>query len=434
MNISIFGLGYVGAVTAGCLARRGHRVIGCDIQASKVDAINRGISPIREPGLDTLLADVHQQKLIAATQDVEKAVENSSISLVCVGTPSRSDGSVNTEYLESVSQHIAGAVARLKRQHTMVIRSTVLPDLLDSRILRPLAMQAASWLHICTNPEFLREGTALDDFDRPPMIIVGERQPGDGDELVRMYQGLDAPLYRMGIKEAALVKYASNMFHALKIVFGNEIGALCQAASIDSHEVMNVFCADNQLNISPRYLRPGFAYGGSCLPKDLRAILHFGRMKNVATPVLSAIELSNRSHIERCIQAILDTRARRIAMLGLSFKENTDDLRESPTIEIVERLIGKGLQVLIHDQDVAAGQLFGGNLTFVQQHLPHVATLMRDTPEEVIRSSDTIVISKPSHCYADIAQLVSRNQTVVDVVRFLKPAEFTACHYVGLSG
>lgn len=435
MNISLFGLGYVGAVTAGCLGQRGHAVIGCDIQANKVDAINNGKSPVHEPGLDALIAEAHRKGLIAATHDAEDAVAKSSISLVCVGTPSRPDGSVNAEYLEAVIRQIACAVRRLKRPHTVVIRSTILPDVLESQVLRlPEVAEASPWLRLCTNPEFLREGTAIADFDEPPMIVIGERQPGDGDELARIYEGIAAPVYRLGIREASLVKYASNIFHALKIVFGNEIGALCQAAGIDSHEVMNVFCADKQLNISPRYLRPGFAYGGSCLPKDLRATMQFGRMRNVATPMLSGIELSNKNHIERCIDAILATGSRRVAILGLSFKNDTDDLRESPTVEIVERLIGKGLQVTVYDDDVLTSRLFGSNLTFIQQHLPHIASLMHGTLQEAVESNPLVVLAKPLPKYIEAIASLRSDQTLVDLVRAVRPSDPHEYRYTGLVG
>jgi len=438
MDVSVLGLGYVGTVCSACLARRGHKVIGCDVQAHKVDAINSGSTLIEEPGLDVLIKDGCETGRLRATTNLADAIESSSLTLVCVGTPSKSNGRIDLRYLESICDDVGRVVGRRGRTHSVAFRSTALPSAMEREIIPRLIGAAGpsgrELLRICVNPEFLREGTAIADFESPPMVLIGEQKPGDADLLVELYEGIDAPTWRVGIKEAFMVKYASNVFHALKIVFGNEIGRLCQADGIDSHVVMDVFCRDRQLNISDRYLKPGYPYGGSCLPKDLRALLSRAQENDLELPLLSAVGLSNDSHIRRCVQAVLDVGAKRVGVLGLSFKDNTDDLRESPTVEIVERLLGKGLELTIHDKDVSAARIFGSNLTFVQQRLPHVAALMRSTPQEVIEDAEVVVLAKASALYADVEKLLRKDQTFVDLVRFFEPGEFKACRYVGLVG
>jgi GDP-mannose 6-dehydrogenase len=436
LKIAIFGLGYVGTVTAACLSKAGHTVIGCDVQGDKVAALNNFVSPVQEPGLHELIAGAKGTGRLSGTMDVMEAVSGSQISFVCVGTPSDEHGNVNTRYLVSACREIGESVRRLNRTHTVVIRSTVLPEQLLNDVVPCLieAGQDSDLLRICGHPEFLREGTAIRDFDDPPMIVVGERRPGDGDDLVELYRDSKAPLFRLGLKEASMIKYSCNIFHALKVVFGNEIGQLCQAMGVDSHQVMRVFCQDRQLNISPAYLVPGGPFGGSCLPKDLRAALAFGRKMHVDSRLLTSIAESNRLHIERCIDAILSTKQQNIGVLGVSFKPDTDDLRESPTVEIIERLVGKGKHIVLHDEEVASNRIFGSNLTYIRQHLPHLATLMRDDPDQVIRESTTVVIAKSSKGYAHAANTMRAEQTLVDLVRLVNPGEFKACRLIGLVG
>jgi GDP-mannose 6-dehydrogenase len=438
MDISIIGLGYVGTVTAACLSQRGHRVIGCDVQVHKVDAFNNGISTVLESGVPELLNEAHKSGNLIATTETDEAVQNSALSLVCVGTPSEDNGSINLSHLKNVCKQIGESVRGINRVHTLAIRSTVLPDSLEREVLPQLyeSIQGGSdrSLRVCVNPEFLREGSGVDDFNNPPLTIIGEMDSGAGDALVELYEGFAEPIFRLGVKEALMVKYASNLFHALKIIFSNEIGALCQSMGIDSHEVMKVFCEDRRLNISHRYLKPGYAYGGSCLPKDLRAILYAGKRRNVDTEVLAAIQRSNLSHIEKCVHTVVSNRARRIAVLGLSFKEGTDDLRESPTVEIVERLIGKGLKVKIHDKDVSANKIFGSNLTFIQKHLPHLASLMTSTLEKTICDTELVLLTKPSENYIRLSEFLKPDQILVDLVRFFSPKDFTACNYISLTG
>ncbi len=436
MDIAIFGLGYVGTVCAACLAGREHRVVGCDVQDQKVDCVNAGRSPIAEPGLGELIRRVRDSGLLSACTDPAAAVAGAEVSLVCVGTPSMPTGEIDLDCLLGVCRQIAEAVAgnASAKPHTLAIRSTVLPTAIIEHVLPLLTEIAGQRIRLCVNPEFLREGSAIADFNHPPMVVIGEANPGDGDALAEMYNGIDAPLFRMGLGEAVMVKYASNAFHATKIVFANEIGRLCQAADVDSHQVMDVFCRDEQLNISPRYLRPGQAFGGSCLPKDLRAMTHLAKQRDVDAPLLASIGRSNELHIHRCVEAVLGTGQRNVAVLGLSFKDDTDDLRESPTVEIVERLIGKGMSVRIHDKDVAAGELVGANLTFTRQHLPHLASLLEPTVEKTIENADVIVVAKSSGLYRNVANLVRPDQILIDLVRLFDPPTFKACRYIGLVG
>lgn len=435
MNISIFGLGYVGSVCAGCLSGRGHQVTACDVQRSKVDAINAGVSPICEPGLEALIRAGRETGRLVATTDTRQALAKSELSLLCVGTPSRSDGSVDTSSLERVCQDIRDAVKASGVPHTVVVRSTVAPDAFHARLL-PLLTEGGTdgLVRVCCNPEFLRESTAVSDFENPPLIVIGEHRPGNGDRLVAMYEGYAAPLRRMAISEALMVKYASNAFHALKIAFANEIGSLCQALEADSHEVMSAFCEERQLNISHRYLKPGGAFGGSCLPKDLRALQALGRSAQVNTPLLSAASESNRQLIERSIAAIVASGLKRVGFLGLSFKDDTDDLRESPTLEIVERLVGKGFAVSIHDKDVASSRIFGSNLGYVDQHVPHLASLLRPTMDEVLAGSDLVVLAKPSQVYRGVAERLRPGQQLLDLIRFLPRNGAEVANVRGLVG
>jgi GDP-mannose 6-dehydrogenase len=413
-------------------------VIGCDPQVPKVDSINGGHTPIEEPGLAERVARAQGAGLLSATTDSREAVRQSEVSLVCVGTPSDADGDMDLTAVRAACQQIGSVIGELRRPHTVAIRSTLLPHAVRETVI-PTLMEAAgagngSLLRICVNPEFLREGSAVQDFIKPPMIVIGEQEPGSADALVELYEGINAPIFRVGIPEAMMVKYSSNIFHALKVIFANEIGAICQREGIDSHQVMDIFCRDTQLNISARYLRPGNPYGGSCLPKDLRALLARGRALNVETPVLSGISRSRHLHVERCVKAVLATGEKRLGVLGLSFKNKTDDLRESPTVEIVERLIGKGIDVAIHDNDITTARLFGANLSYVQQHLPHLATLMRPSAKEVIEHGGAVLLAKRSDEYANISTHLKEGQVLIDLVRFIDPRHLTACQYVSLVG
>src|SRR5437762_1221103 len=346
MRVSVFGLGYVGSVSAASFAADGHQVVGVDINRDKVAALNAGRSPIVEPGLDALIAKGVAEGCLRATSDTEEAVTASEVSLLCVGTPSRRNGSLDLSYLERVTSEVGAALRKKSGYHVVVVRSTVLPGTTNERVI-PLLEQASGKPYgegfgVSVNPEFLREGTALKDFRKPPMTLVGHNHAADASGTIALYQSIDATLVSTSIRVAEMLKYTCNAWHALKICFANEIGNLCKQLDMDSHQVMDIFCRDEKLNLSPAYLKPGFAFGGSCLPKDVRALIHRGRQADLETPVLSAVLESNQRQIARAYELVAATGKRRVGVLGMAFKAGTNDLRESPVVSLVERLIGKG--------------------------------------------------------------------------------------------
>ena len=365
MRIGVFGMGYVGAVTSACFAEMGHEVIGVDVDASKVDAINAGQSPVVEEDLPELIAAMVQTGRLRATTDAGDAVSNSDIAIICVGTPSMPDGALDTTYVERVSNQIGAALKARDGFYLVVVRSTVLPGTVEGVVRPALAAEsgkkAGEDIGLCFHPEFLREGSSLKDFREPPKIVIGATDDKAGDVLASLYEGFDAPLIRTSIRVAEMVKYTDNTWHALKVAFGNEIGVLCKSLGLDSHEVMDIFCQDRKLNISPAYLKPGYAYGGSCLPKDLKALTHAARSRHLDLPVLYNIQASNQNHVQRAVDAVLSMKGRNVGMVGLSFKRGTDDLRESPLVELAERLIGKGYKLKIYDENVLISRLRGGN-------------------------------------------------------------------------
>ena len=420
MKIAIFGLGYVGSVSAACLADAGHDIIGVDVDPHKLSLIRGGRAPVSEPGLDDLLARMVADGRLAVTDDTAAAVQQSDLSLVCVGTPSRRNGSLDTTFLERVIGQIGAALAQGSAYHVVAIRSTVLPGVVASRLMPLLedasGRRAGDDLGMCVNPEFLREGSAIRDFRRPPFTIIGATDRRAGDVLEAMYAHLESPVHRVLPDEASMVKYASNAFHAVKVAFANEIGAVCQQLSIDGATVMRIFSEDRDLNISPRYLRPGFGFGGSCLPKDLRAMVHLTRELDVVGPLLGNVLASNDAHIQRTVDAVLGLRQRRVALLGLSFKVGSDDLRESPFVRLAESLIGKGIQLRIYDPDVAIGDVFGRNRAYIEEHLPHVGQLVSTDLANVITSSDVIIVAKRLAESAELPALIAPHQTVIDLV------------------
>ncbi len=387
LTISIFGLGYVGVVTAACLAKDGHRIIGVDVSTHKVELLNAGQSPIIEEHIEDLIRAGRKSGRLTATTDAAKAIAESDLVIICVGTPSASNGSLSTKYLESVLDQIGPLLAGRERPLPIVLRSTMLPGTMRSlavpRLEAATGAPAGRYFEAIFHPEFLREGSSVADFYDPPKIVVGERAAGTADLLLELYRGFTAPVFRIGYEAAEMVKYCDNIFHALKITFANEIGQFCQTLDIDSREVMEVFCADTKLNLSPKYLRPGFAFGGSCLPKDLRAFLHAARQRDVATPMLAGILPSNKGQIERAAEQILATGARKVGIWGLAFKPGTDDLRESPLVTLAELLSGKGVELKIHDEFVQVTRLVGGNKAFIEQTLPHLARLLISAPADL---------------------------------------------------
>jgi GDP-mannose 6-dehydrogenase len=436
-RVAVFGLGYVGSVSAACLASRGHSVIGVDIRSEKVDMINQGRSPVVEERLGDLIAEQVAAGRLCATTDSARAVANTDIALVCVGTPSASNGSLLTGFLERVSEVIGAALAGHRERYTVVVRSTMLPTTCEQIVLPRLqeasGRRAGEDFGLAVNPEFLREGSSVSDFFDPPKVVIGQFDEASGDAVADLYKGLPGPVYRVPISVAEMVKYADNSFHALKAGFANEMGAVCKALGLDSHAVMDIFMADTQLNISPAYLRPGFAFGGSCLPKDLRALVHRARRADVPVPILESVGPSNEGQIERAFKIIEATGKRRVGLLGLAFKPGTDDLRESPLVALAERLLGRGFELLIHDPQVAVSRLLGANRAYAEQRIPHLSRFIANSPSEVVSHAEVCVVGAADpEAIAALRRLDGR--IVVDLVRFPGSADYEDDpRYIGIS-
>ena len=420
MKLSLFGLGYVGCVSAACLARV-MPVVGVDVNVTKVEIINAGRSPIVEPGVAELIFEMVSENRLRATTDSRAAVLDSQISLVCVGTPSNPNGSLDLRYVERVCQEIAEALREKQEQHVVVIRSTLLPGTVEQLIVPTLEKHSGKRVgvdfDVCINPEFLREGTSLKDFYSPPFTLIGADSETVAAKVAQLYAGIDAPLFVTALKTAEMVKYTSNCFHGLKVSFANEIGNICKAVGVDSHEVMKIFCEDTKLNISSYYLNPGFAFGGSCLPKDLRALNYRAKELDVETPVLSSILPSNRLQIERAVEMVARTGRKRIGILGFSFKAGTDDLRESPMVTLIETLSGKGFQLALYDRDVSVARLVGANKEYIEREIPHISKLMRSSVQEVLAESDVVIIGNKGEEFREIDSKLRSDQVVVDLVR-----------------
>lgn len=421
MRISIFGIGYVGCVSAACFAHAGHDVIGVDVNPTKVDIINSGKSPIVEPQMNELIHDVVKAGKLRATTDSLEAVKASDISLVCVGTPSKPNGSLDLGHVARVCEEIGAALATKDTHHTVVIRSTMLPGSIESvaqpALEKTSRKKAGKDFGVCVNPEFLREGTSVKDFYAPPFTLIGADDEETANIVQGLYSNIDAPVFTTTIKTAEMVKYVCNCFHALKVSFANEIGNVCKALELDSHEVMKVFCADTKLNLSPYYLKPGFAFGGSCLPKDLRAVSYKAKELDVEVPLLSAIITTNKLQVEKALDMVLSTGNKQVGVLGFSFKAGTDDLRESPMVTLIETLLGKGLDLVIYDRDVSLARLFGSNKAYIEEEIPHIAKLMRGSIDEVLDAANTIVIGNRSEEFRQIESRLRPGQTVIDLVR-----------------
>jgi GDP-mannose 6-dehydrogenase len=421
MKLSVFGLGYVGCVSAACFAKEGHEVVGVDVNATKVGIINGGQSPIVEAGIGELIGEMVGAGRLRATTDSARAVADSDLSLVCVGTPSNTNGSLDLTYVTRVCEEIGAALKQKTAPHVVVIRSTMLPGTIETVVVPVLETHSGKTagrdFGVCINPEFLREGTSLKDFYAPPFTLIGADEETAAARVRQLYAGLDAPLFVTEIKTAEMVKYVCNCFHALKVSFANEVGKICKGLSIDSHEVMNVFCQDTKLNLSAYYLKPGFAFGGSCLPKDLRAINYKAKELDVETPVLAAILPSNRLQIERAVEMVLRAGKKRIGVLGFSFKAGTDDLRESPMVTLIETLIGKGLQLAIYDRDVSLARLFGANKEYIEREIPHIAQLMRGSIAEVVAHAEVLIIGNKAAEFRAIEAQLRADQQVIDLVR-----------------
>ena len=421
MNVSVFGLGYVGAVSAGILAHEGHRVIGVDPNETKIELINAGTSPIIEPHIGELIAHSVSAGRLSATDDAFRAVHETDISLVCVGTPSRHNGDLDLSFLRRVSEEIGAAIGQKESFHVVVIRSTMLPGTMREVVIPALTAASGKTLGagfgVCMNPEFLREGSAVDDYRNPPKIVIGESDLKSGDRLIELYKALEAPLVRTDIATAEMVKYADNTWHAVKVVFANEIGTFCKAMGIDSHKVMDIFCQDTKLNLSPYYMRPGFAFGGSCLPKDIRALTHKAKMNDLHLPLLNSILPSNDAQIARGIDMVIKAGSKKVGVLGFSFKAGTDDLRESPIVTMIEYLIGKGYDLRLYDKNVNLAKLVGANREYILNLIPHISRLMVDSIQDVMDHADVLVVGNNSTEFADLLSQTGDGQLVIDLVR-----------------
>jgi len=421
LAVSVFGLGYVGCVSAACLAARGHQVVGVDANPGKVEFLRRGQSPIVEERIGELTAEVVRDGRLTVSDDPARAVHASDVSIVCVGTPSGAGGRLSTRYLERVSEQIGQALAGKVGWHVVVYRSTMVPGTCQKTLVPILERASGKRVGIdfgvCVNPEYLREGTSVWDFENPPKTVVGESDARSGSAVISLYDGLKAPCFRVPISVAEMTKYVDNSFHALKVTFGNEIGALCAQLGLDSHQVMDIFLSDTKLNISPAYLRPGFAFGGSCLPKDVRALTHTARAHDLELPVLANIMVSNEMQIRRVVDNILAVGRRKIGIFGLAFKSGTDDLRESPMVELAERLIGKGYDVLIYDANVELSRLLGGNRAYLEDRLPHISQLLTGEIEAVLHHGEVFIAGTKEPAVVNAIDGLDEDRIVFDLVR-----------------
>src|SRR3989441_1743152 len=421
MRVSVFGLGYVGSVSGASFAADGHEVIGVDVNADKVATVNAGRSPIVEPGLDDLLQRAVSEGRLRATTSTADAIADSDVSLLCVGTPSRKNGSLDLTYLERVSEQIGAALKSKAIYHVVVVRSTVLPGTTHEKVIPALERESGKkygdGFGVSVNPEFLREGTALKDFRKPPLTLVGHNHAADASGTIALYQAIDAPLVSTSIRVAEMMKYTSNAWHALKVCFANEIGNLCKRVGVDSHEVMDIFCRDEKLNLSAYYLKPGFAFGGSCLPKDVRALQYRAKEVDVELPGISQILPSNRQQIQIALEQVLETGRKKIGLLGFSFKAGSDDLRESPMVILAEALLGKGISLKIYDKNVSLAKLVGANKEYIEKQIPHLSSLLCNTIDEVIAGSELIVVGNQAPEFGEALTQCRADQIILDLVR-----------------
>jgi len=441
LKISVFGLGYVGCVSAACLAKVGHEVIGVDVNPVKVDLMNEGKSPIVEKDIGEILYNAVKSNDYApgkleATTDTERAVLESDISLICVGTPSNENGSLKLDYVRRCANDIGLGIAKKSGYHLVVARSTMLPGSVQDVILKELEVASRKRVGedfgVAMNPEFLRESTSVFDFFNPPMTVIGQYDEKSGNLLEKMYHFLDAPLEKTDIKTAEMMKYACNCFHAAKVTFANEIGGICKSIGVDSHKVMEIFCMDDKLNLSSYYLKPGFAFGGSCLPKDLRALNYKAKSNDVDVPLLASIIASNKVQIDRVIGKIVQMGVKKVGFVGLSFKAGTDDLRESPLVILVESLIGKGFDIKIFDRNVSLARLVGANKDYIEKEIPHISKLMTSEINDIVQHSDLIVIGNKAEEASQVLKQVSNETKIYDLVRVSESLDGLSDGYEGI--
>ena len=421
MKVSVFGLGYVGSVSAASFAADGHTVVGVDVNPDKVASINDGRSPIVERGLDELIETSVASGALRATTSTDEAVHATDLSLLCVGTPSRKNGSLDLSYLERVCEQVGSALQTKDGYHVVVVRSTVLPGTTHEVVIPALEKASGkkygTGFGVTVNPEFLREGTAIHDFRNPPLTLVGHNYTSDAAPTEALYSRVQAPLVTTNIRTAEMMKYACNTWHALKVCFANEIGNLCKRVQIDSHEVMDIFCRDDKLNLSAYYMKPGFAFGGSCLPKDVRALQYRAKEIDLEMPVIQSILGSNQLQIQHALEQIMESGKKRVGLLGFSFKAGTDDLRESPIVILAEALLGKGYNLRIYDKNVSLARLVGANKEYINRQIPHLSSLLCDSIDEVIDNSDVIVVGNAAPEFSDALKRTRPDQVIVDLVR-----------------
>jgi GDP-mannose 6-dehydrogenase len=437
MIISVVGMGYVGVVSAACLAKEGHTVIGVDSYKNKVDIINSGKSPIVEEKIDDLVAEGVVKGKLSATLDIFQAVSKSDLVFVCVGTPARENGRIDLKYIKKVSAEIGSALRNKNERISVALRSTIFPGTMQNVVI-PIMEEssgktAGKDFDLCFNPEFMREGSSVFDFYNPPKTIVGEYIHGNGDRLVEIFSGFTSEkLFKTDLQTAEMVKYVDNLYHALKISFSNEIGLVSKKLGIDSHEIMNIFCSDTKLNLSPKYFKPGYAFGGSCLPKDLKAFVYESKLLDLDLPLIRSIQQSNENQIAFAIDMIKATGKKKLGIFGISFKDGTDDLRESPLVKLVEILIGKGFKVSIYDKHVSIAKIFGSNKDYILNEIPHISTLMCESIDEVAEMSDVLVFGHKNTDNQRVFAKYGDRKHVIDLVRLTEDVKNTEANYSGI--
>ncbi len=435
LSISVFGMGYVGSVTAACFAHVGHRVTGVDVSPAKVEMMAAGRSPIIEARMSELVEEGHKSGRLCATTDAAEAIRNSEISFVCVGTPSLRSGKLDLGYVERVVHEIGVALKQKNSYHVIVLRSTVLPGTTESLVIptveKASERRAGTDFAVCYNPEFMREGTAVADFLQPPYTVLGAQDPKHLAVARQLYETIPGAVFETSIPVAEMVKYVCNAFHAVKIGFANEVGTLCKSLGVDTEAVTKIYTSDTKLNISPAYLSPGFAFGGSCLPKDLRALGHRAKELDLGLPLLDSILPSNTLHIDRAVDAVLRTGKKKISFLGLSFKSGTDDLRESPQVQMIKRLLGEGCQVQVWDRDVSLGRLAGSNRQYIEEVIPHIGSLLSADLEEVMRGGEVVVVATKID-KGQLARCLSEGQIVIDLINLSSASRPEAASYQGI--
>jgi GDP-mannose 6-dehydrogenase len=434
--VSIFGLGYVGSVTAACLAAKGHCVTGVDLSASKIDAFNAGLSPIVEPGMSELVEQAHSASRLRATTDSAEAVMQTDISFLCVGTPSLRSGKLDLGHVEPVCREIGKVLKHKSAFHLIVLRSTVLPGTAENIVMPALEQSSGKKMGkdfgVCVNPEFMREGTAVSDFLEPSMTIIGASDTSHASRLRELYAWAPGRIFETSFRSAEMVKYVCNTWHALKVAFANEVGALAKALDVDAEDVTEIFTADNKLNISPSYLKPGFAFGGSCLPKDVRALGYRAKELDLRLPLFESIMPSNDEHLRRAIEIVLDTGKKNVAVLGLSFKAATDDLRESPQVQLVKHLLGEGCNIKIWDENVSLGRLIGSNRDYIEHTIPHIGSLLENDLAQILRHAEVIVIGTRGIAHDELQPHLRPDHIVVDLVNLEKACRPTIANYEGI--